>query len=91
MSNKAARVTLDTHVIKSLLNLDHDRFNIIAMTIKEGWFVDILQLIITGDGLSDDFIIKNAGDKVKKGIVISKREFVEATVVLSETLDGKLS
>lgn len=78
---KAVRLLLDESYIKEMIGLDDPTLHIhMAQVNNNHWKSPRLEIIVTGDTLSDVFTVEE-GEEIKLGNIVATRTVTEAHIV----------
>lgn len=79
MNRKAAIVSISNELLTQALGFEW-KYEIVNAQMLYGWAdKPVLQLVITGDSLSDDFIVKE-GEKIRDATIILHKQIIETEI-----------
>jgi hypothetical protein len=82
---KAVRVDIDNALLKEFLGITGtDIVFYHAQIVKTVWQRPSVEFVLYGDDLPDIFTVQ-AGDTIKKGVIVCHKEYVPSTI---EPLEG---
>jgi len=77
---KAVRISIDTRMLQEALGIQTSDIGIYHAQIDNSSYgMPMLEIYLTGEGLSDTFIVSE-GDRVKRGEIILHNRIIESEI-----------